>query len=413
VRVARTIAICAALLFGAAASAYADEGGAQPLSSAPEDTEARFLAFQTAGDKARARGDLIGATEAYLGALEIRKDPTVHGRLGLVTAQAHVWDAAAYHLLIALKRDGGTAAEKVELARAFAAVRPKVCLVHFEINVQGAQLEVDRRKFLSPGGYEEHFVSPGSHAARARADGYEEATAEFDAPVGGEMTVKLLLERPELPPADPTERIEVVEVPVEDAGDAPAFLPVVAPGFATPGPKPEEMPFRAEVALGPAVMLYGMPSVGVGGNGMIGLRWESFALAMDVRGVITPASGIGEEEALGRTLLWTGALLPCVSAKFLDACGVIAGSYMTFGVGAPITIRTADGFSFGFGARVAGRWQFSDRFALVGYGDVTMETRNVVVGSSASLAPEGPPDYWRSPQARITFGIALAATITP
>lgn len=152
--VARPLAICTALFFWGAAPAHADDGAVPPLSSSADDPEARFLALQTAGDKARVRGDLVGATEAYLGALKIRKDPTVHGRLGLVIAQARVYDAAAYHLLTAMKRDGGTAAEKADFARAFAAVRPKVCLVHFEINVQGSQLEVDRRKFFSPGGYD-------------------------------------------------------------------------------------------------------------------------------------------------------------------------------------------------------------------------------------------------------------------
>jgi hypothetical protein len=396
-----------------ATSARADEGDAQPLSSAPDDTEARFLALQSAGDKARARGDLVGATEAYLGALKVRKDPTVHGRLGLVTAQAHVWDAAAYHLLIALKRDGGTGAEKVELARVFAAVRPKVCLVHFEINVQGSQLEVDRRRFLSPGGYEEHFVSPGPHAARARADGYKEATAEFDAPAGGEMTVKLVLERPELPPADLTERIEAVEMPVESVGDPPAIIPVVAPGFAQPGPKPEEAPFRAEVALGPAVMLYGMPSVGVGGNTTFGLRWERFALAADIRGLITPAAGIGPKEIPARTSLWGFSLLPCVIVSVVDVCMMGSASVITFQVDDSVALRAADGFSVGFGARFAPRLRLSDRFTLIGYGDFTAELRSIALRSEASPLPGGPLPDWVSPSLRITLGVSLSARLVP
>jgi hypothetical protein len=142
----------AALLLCAAPGAA--QGPPPPQAAADPAIEARFLALKATGDAARTRGQLTRATQAYLDALAIRKDPTVHGRLGMVAAKAGVYDAAAFHLLIALQRNGVTNAERAEFAAQFASVRPKVCLVHFEINVQGADLKVDGRRFLARGGYD-------------------------------------------------------------------------------------------------------------------------------------------------------------------------------------------------------------------------------------------------------------------
>ena len=382
----------------------------EPPAATDPATEARFLELKATGDAARTRGQLTRATQAYLEALAIRKDPTVHGRLGMVAAKARVYDAAAFHLLIALQRNGGTKAERAEFAAQFALVRPKVCLVHFEINVQGSDLRVDGRRFLARGGYDFYFVSPGAHTAHASAPGYKDASAPFEAPEGGETTVRLVLERPELPPASEPERIATSDSWIDRnttllAGPAaPADPPTGSSA------EPEPPPFRAQVALGIAVSPYGLPSFGLGGNGMIGLRWQRFAVAADVRWLTTPASGIGDPPTPGRTSLLAVSLLPCLVAKIVDICGVVNASRLSFDL--PVNSTTADGFSVGFGARVAARWEFRQPFSLIVYGEATGELRSLVLqGKPAADTGGQPVTNWRSPLARVNLGLALAIDI--
>jgi hypothetical protein len=143
---------------------------------------------------------------------------------------------------------------------------------------------------------------------------------------------------------------------------------------------------------------------------MLGLRWQHFAIAGDVRWLITPASGIGEPTTPGRTSLLTVALLPCLVAKIVDICGVVNASRLSFDL--PVNSTTADGFSVGFGARVAGRWEFRPPFALVGYGEATGELRSLALrGIPAGDTDAQPVTYWRSPLVRVTLGVALAINI--
>jgi len=402
------VLLCPAL---AAAQVSPPQQNATEAAAAPT-TEARFVALKATGDAARSRGQLTHATRAYLEALAIRNDPTVHGRLGMVAAKARAYDAAAFHLLIAMQRNGGTKAERAEFAAQLAIVRPKVCLVQFEINVQGSDLRVDGRRFLAKGGFDTYFVLPGAHTAHASAPGYRDASARFEAPEGGEVTVPLNLERPELPPPPEAETISVLESTViERASLTPAPPALVSGPYAPPGTKtPPELPFRAEVALGGAVSPYGMPSVGVGGNGMIGLRWQRFAVAADVRGLITPARGIGQTNLPGRASLWTASLLPCIIASFVDLCGTVNFSLMTLDIEG-VELPYWDGFSVGFGSRVGARWQFAERFALVGYGEATMELRTLALRSGTDAG--NLREDWRSPQVRLGLGVALAVTVAP
>lgn len=400
----------AALLLCAAPGAA--QGHPPPPAAADPAAEARFLALKATGDAARARGQITRATQAYLDALAIRKDPTVHGRLGMVAAKAGAHDAAAFHLLIALQRNGGTKAERAEFAAQFALVRPKVCLVHFEINVQGADLKVDGRRFLARGGYDFYFVSPGAHTAHASAPGYKDAFAHFEAPEGGETTVPLTLERPALPPGSAGGD----KIAVERASQLRIRVPALVSGsYPQPGANPprEQQPFRAEVGLGAAVSPYGMPSVGVGGNAFVGLRWQRVTVAADIRGLITPASGIGDRQIPGRATLWTGSAVPCIIASFVDICGTLNLSIMTLDIDSMLALRSWDGFSTGIGIRAAARLPMSERFTAVFYGDASMELRTLVLRSAASSAPGGPREDWRSPQVRVTFGIAVAATVAP
>jgi hypothetical protein len=198
----------------------------------------------------------------------------------------------------------------------------------------------------------------------------------------------------------------------------PESLALLLPGASaalvgsTPAPAPaEEPPMQMEAALGVVVSPYGLPSVAVGGSGLLGLRWKRFALAMDIRAVITPASGIGEPPTPGRTSLVTVAFLPCGSVSFLDLCGVVAGSRLAFDLEAPSYVKTADAFSAGFGVHLAARWRFSKRFSLAGYVESTAELRSVVFRTFTTNAGDEPTPIWRSPFIRAVLGVSVSAYV--
>jgi hypothetical protein len=220
--------------------------------------------------------------------------------------------------------------------------------------------------------------------------------------------------RPDSEPEKPQIGKDEVSTPPEPAVAAlpPSVLAVVDPGaFPPPNAQPQASGPKAEVGLGAVMSPYGLPSVGVGGSGLIGLRWPNFFLAADFRGVVTPSATIGAQSIPGRTSLWTGALLPCVATKHVDICGIIAASQLNFNIPSNITVGSTDGFSLGFGTRVAARWTFGSIFALTGYGELTAQLRTLSLAGESSDGKGGAAIYWRTPTARITLGLAIHATI--
>jgi hypothetical protein len=395
------------------AAARADEparGGSSLVTESPSsDLESRFRALRAAGDHAYARADWGSASRDYQEALTLQSDATILGRLGMIAARTPLLDRATGLLLGAMEGNGGsTNEEKAAFAAKLAAIRPKVCLVHIVANVLRPEVAIGDRIFHFEGSRRAIFMMPGKHNVRASADGYKDDAEDFEAPAGGEITVKLELTRIE-PPPDPCahepERIEVLEVPIEPVSFPP--LPAVVSGgsFAK-----NEDAMKTEVALGFAFSPYGMSGVGLGGNGLIGLRWPRVALAMDVRGLITPASGIGEKNIPGRTSIWTGTLLPCVVASVVDICGLGSVSLLNFHVDYAIT--QSDGLAAGFGGRINARWPFLSRFSALFYIEGAAQLRRFNFRSLQNLETGGPAD-WTAPSFRITTGIAISALLSP
>ncbi|MDI3288634.1 hypothetical protein [Polyangium sp. 15x6] len=207
---------------------------------------------------------------------------------------------------------------------------------------------------------------------------------------------------------EPSSAIVKLLHPVEEE----AYEPVVVVSK-EPLPRPmveDRPPFKVEVVLGPAVMPHGLTSVAVGGNGLVGVRWGSFGFAGELRGVITPASGIGDRALPGRTGLWTASLMPCFAADHFDVCGVASFSKIDFLLPATYPVTSVDAATFGMGVRANGRFQLSPRFSLLGYADVNQQLRSIAIQPDpreGSYVPD-----WRSPLLRLTFGIAVAARIS-
>ncbi|MDC3984552.1 hypothetical protein [Polyangium jinanense] len=185
----------------------------------------------------------------------------------------------------------------------------------------------------------------------------------------------------------------------------PEFLAMIAPGSAgptSPG-SPEGTPVQVSAALGPVVSLLGLPSVAVGGQGMVDVRWPRFALAADMRGVVTPASGIGPRDIPARTSFWSGTILPCARASILDICGAAAIGRMTFHLEKPGSLSVSDGLLVGFGLRLAARWNFAQRYSLLFFGEGIADVRSVVFKTAGPESGQT-VEEWRAPPVRLSLG---------
>ncbi|MDI3292013.1 hypothetical protein [Polyangium sp. 15x6] len=193
----------------------------------------------------------------------------------------------------------------------------------------------------------------------------------------------------------------------------PEFLAMIAPGSAGPTSPgtPEGTPVQVAAALGPVVVPYGLPSFAVGGQGMLEVRWPRFALAVDMRGVVTPASGIGDRNVPARTSLWSGTILPCARASIVDICAAASIGRTTFHLDAPGKLGLSDGVSVGFGARVAARWTFAERYAALFFVDAVADLRSVVVESAIAETGQTVED-WRSPPVRLGLGALFSFELT-
>ncbi|TKD03457.1 hypothetical protein [Polyangium fumosum] len=177
---------------------------------------------------------------------------------------------------------------------------------------------------------------------------------------------------------------------------------------ASPG---EQSSVQVTAAIGPAITPYGLPSLAVGGSGLMSFRWKPFALAVDVRGVVTPVRGIGPRDIPARTSLWTASILPCARTRFVDLCASVAVGRAAFHFEAPDPILMSDGFTVGFGGRVAGNWQFHPTYSLVMYGDAVADVRSVVFTTVDPTTGATVRD-WRAPVVRLGLGVMFAATLS-
>jgi hypothetical protein len=190
----------------------------------------------------------------------------------------------------------------------------------------------------------------------------------------------------------------------------PEFLAVRVPSDGEPNQSmpPGDTSPLVDIALGPTLSPLGLTSVGVGGSGLLGARWRRFALALDFRGMITPLQGVGPRDRPVRTSQWSGSLLPCAVNTVIDVCAAVAFSRTVVHIDGPGALTVSDGFNVGFGARVAARWQFADRFGLLGYLDGVADLRSLVLTGTTSDGTT--VEDWRAPAIRLSLGVALSVT---
>ena len=362
--------VCIALLVFLGFMASARAQGEVPIS--PDAMinaakEAEFFASVAIGDRERAAGHVPEAAMAYARAIQIRKDPVVGGRLGVLLVQAEKYSQAADLLQIALKYARTTTAERETYFRAYEVARLHGAWVDVIISEAGAAVLLDDEE-RNPSGYSAFstFVPLGAHRLRATLEGFYEAEAEIDVHPGEDKRVQLTL-RPlfrKLARSRPTPALStnVVGDPKYSSKEDPFYTPPNAEKPKDEDPKG----FHGSVVVGP-VVLFGvaswMPAVG----GMIGAAWEPnqyFSLGLEGRAAWLTV-GVGGEPISAMTA--GGLLSACGHVKWFFGCalGHLGVTNIEFG-SETFTGKKYSIFQPGIGGRVGVRVPLTRTFALRG-----------------------------------------------
>ncbi|MDC3986056.1 hypothetical protein KEG57_36600 [Polyangium jinanense] len=363
--------------------------------------ELRFQAFAQLADRERAAGRLREAAKAYRQALNVRSDPLVSGRLGLVLVEGGRPEDAAELLLYALHQAPATTpAERAERRRFFEAhevARAHGSWVEIFVSHAGARVTVDgidrndagRSAFWT-------FVAGGEHEIRATLDGFEEAVVKFTAVKGKDMKVSVPLtarkveEEPAVyvPEKDPTATLSAVV-------SGPGFTKQEDPFAYDDQPKEahagEKKGLRGFVGAGP-VVVFGvaswMPAVGATLAG--GVQPNDYvSLGLEARAAWL-TTGVADRPISAMTA--GGIASVCGHYKWIFGCAL--GHLGVITVDFAVQSFKPANFSAikpGAGARVGAHVRVTESFALRAEADVLGLSSGVQVAVGSTVVSDQPP----------------------
>ncbi|MDC3952792.1 tetratricopeptide repeat protein [Polyangium jinanense] len=383
----------------------------------PDDAEIdrAVAALLKVGDKARAAGNVDIAVAAYNEALDLREDPEVEARLGMLAVRLGKDLAAAQNLLMALEGGAGaTLKEKEELARAFAGVRSRVCQLLILGNVFDALVFVEGSPVDGPSvPGSTVFVKPGRTVVRGTSEAHGEVTETVDCPAGKRATANLRWKLPEPAPKvepepapDVTPAIEVVpstppaplSVTKAKADHALGIyierdIPKQENPFAyeDPSMKPDKKPpMRGFVGLGPVVVFGAAtwaPAVGASITGGLQLH-EHVSLELEGRAAWLAGDVKGQPVS---TMTAGGLLGLCGHWRWIYGCAVGHLGVITVNWDENTFKRDTDvGFRPGFGGRVGGRFDVGSSWGVQVAGDVLGLSRGTRIALGQTVLVEQP-----------------------
>lgn len=310
---------------------------AQPAPNATVPPE--FVRYKALGDAEREAGHWQAALVAYGKALDLRKDPEVVGRVGVVLFKLGKFDKAAHQLSSAIN-DSPTALSKEELAefsRVFSDAQREVCRVDIKVTQANAQVEIDTHSRAEGLSDFRVYLMPGAHTFRAHLEGFADAFETLVTERNCQRNVTLALRAlPSAPRAHDTRDESTSKDPLYGAKPPTNHLkPSVESGFLAGG-----------LLWFPFGITPGFP-LGVQAHGAWRSRswWE---VGLDVRVATTLGNGFFE---LGSAYTWSMGFVPCARAK-----GRFFGCALVQVDGGAAATTRASWLSLGFGAR--GRYDF-------------------------------------------------------
>lgn len=277
-----------------------------------------FAELVAAGDRARQAHRISDAFRAYTQALDIRPDPAVEGRLGLVILEIGEPNVAAAYLLSAITKAQAAPELMRQFHDAFKRVRPKVCYVEVFVSEQDAEILVDGKQQPDTGQNSFHvFVTAGPHTFLAKLDGFDDTSETIDVPAGGELKVRLKMKA--LPPPPPA---YVAPAPNSGWGPDPGLEPEPNPPVPDkPHGSLSDSYLHFSVGGGLVLVLGATPGVAVGPQISGGFRRGFFSLNGDAR--VAWATGTLERAPNVQFMSWATSLRPCAHYRFLFGCGLI------------------------------------------------------------------------------------------
>lgn len=136
--------VCLALCL-VALPARADELPAAPPKADTASEDARFAAHVAEAERELAAGRKVAAVLAYYAAWEIRNDPVIGGRMGVLLAQLHQTERAANRLGNALQFAQTSTAERQRFFTAYEVVRKLGSWVLVKISHAGTTVGIDEQ----------------------------------------------------------------------------------------------------------------------------------------------------------------------------------------------------------------------------------------------------------------------------
>lgn len=288
------------VVFFASLTAHADSEGTEAI-----EESVRFAKLVAAGDQARRSRRTSEAFKAYNEALDIRRDPAVEGRMGLLL---EIGDSAlaAEYLLRAITKAHAPPYLMKQFHDAFARVRPKVCFVEVFVSEQGADVLIDGKQEPESDHNAWHvFITAGTHTFLAKLDGFEDATKTIDIPAGGELEVRL-----DLKPLPPPPPVQVAPMPNPNP---------IPPVVAKPPNRLSDSYTHFYLGAGGVLVVGAASSPALGPHISGGIRRGFVSVNVDARvswSLTTP-----ERDAYLRLVSWAVGARPCAHYKILFGCG--------------------------------------------------------------------------------------------
>lgn len=344
----------------------------------------RFAELVNTGDRARLARRTNEAVKAYNDALDIRHDPAVHGRLGLILLESGDTALAADKLLIAITKGQAPQYLMKQFHEAFTRVRPKVCFVEVIVSEPNAAVLIDGEEGPESESTGFHvFVTAGAHTFLAKREGFLDAIKAIDVPGGGELQIKLELKPMPLPPPPPP--AYVAPAPNSGWGTDPGLDP-------DPKPPDEGKPQRSLsdsylyflLGAGPSLVLGAASSSSLGPHLSGGIRRGFVSVNVDAR--VSWALAAPERNNDLQLISWAVGARPCAHYKFLFGCGLLQVDGLS-GLSTDFASRTR------FGGGVHGGFEFVIRkpvglqvwaeavFRSRGY-EVIIDGKGLSIGSS-------------------------------
>jgi len=279
---------------------------------ADEASSTDFDTLVKKGDHARIAGKWSDALHAYAGALELRDDPLVAGRIGLVLLEFREYEAAAAKLFHAIERGAGADdAERTRFFQAFLVAKNQTCRLDVIVVQNGVKLELDgeerfsgRREFWA-------FVLDGKHKMRASLEGFEDETVDIDAAKGGQLSIKIEL-RPVKPKEEPTKKPDSDTRPKgEDTrrGTDKPSAKFVEHNHATPT-NPLRKNGSLVFGLGLGFVFEATPTSAAGPNAFIAWRSRSW-WEVGVEGRVAWTFLTDELSLTTQFVTWSAMVVPC------------------------------------------------------------------------------------------------------